>query len=57
MKERANDERFNQAVVEGDSVTFRGQRFKLGRAKKGTVVPTTGPNTVKALRLRLEELE
>ncbi|MFO7606174.1 MAG: hypothetical protein R6W72_07740 [Desulfurivibrionaceae bacterium] len=57
MKERANDERSNRAVVSGGHVTYRGKRFPLGKVKRGTAIPANGLNKTKAQRLRLEELE
>lgn len=59
MKERATDTRGNRLVINGDSVTYRGQRFKLGKVpQQRTVIPADGsPNRIKAERLRLAELE
>lgn len=57
MKEKAMDERSSRAVVSGGHVTYRGRRFPLGKVERGTVIPQSGPNKIKAQRLKLEELE
>lgn len=40
----------------GDRIFYQSQMFKLGKSQRGTSVPLNGPNKIKAMRLRLEEI-